>query len=104
MRSCAGKTPEDLAVEMGRVEICQLVRSVGIQGTFSRVSSVASLVSLGESLSRASLDDYFAGSEWDESTYGQEDQEQDQEQDDIREDFLYAGTYIHISLGCELTS
>jgi hypothetical protein len=83
MKTLEGKTPMDLAVETGRVEICQLL-DLGLSGPLSRASSVASLVSLGESLSRASLDDYFAGSEWDESTYGQSNPNSDGE--DVEED------------------
>jgi hypothetical protein len=71
MKTLEGKTAMDLAVETGRVEICQLLDTSSLGGSLSRVSSVASLVSLGESLSRASLDEYFAGSEWDESNYNQ---------------------------------
>ena len=83
MKTLEGKTPMDLAVEMGRVEICQLLHNSVFTGQLSRVSSVASLVSLGESLSRASLDEYFAGSEWDESNYNpsaavSEDEDNDQ--------------------------
>jgi hypothetical protein len=66
MRNVEGKTAMDLAVEMNRTEICGMLDG---NGGLSRTSSVASLVSLGESLSRASLDEYFAGSEWDESTF-----------------------------------
>lgn len=73
MKTLEGKTPEDLAVEMGRTEICQLLNAF-VQGTLSRASSVASLVS---SLSRASLDDYLAGSEWDESIINQSEVEDD---------------------------
>ena len=69
MKTLEGKTPMDLAVEMGRVEISQLLDNSVFTGQLSRASSVASLASLGESLSKASLDEYFAGSEWDESNY-----------------------------------
>jgi hypothetical protein len=79
MTTLEGKTAMDLAVEMNRTEICGMLDG----GSLSRTSSVASLVSLGESLSRAtsraSLDEYFAGSEWDESTISTPDDTDDDE-------------------------
>lgn len=82
MKTLEGKIPMDLAVEMGRVEICQVLDNSVFTGQLSRVSSVASLASLGESLSRASLDEYFAGSEWDESNYNPSAAVSEDEQDD----------------------
>ena len=81
MKTLEGKTPEDLAVDSGRDEICQLLQDYTVSGggTLSRVSSVASLVS---SLSRGSLDEYFAGSEWDESSF--EPPESDDEEENTR--------------------
>ena len=83
MKTMEGKTPEMLAGETGRMEIVRILNTVGGgQETLSRASSVASLVSsLGESFSRASLDDYFAGSEWDESQYGGPEQDPQEEDD-----------------------
>ena len=91
MKNLEGKTAMDLAVETGRLEICQLLESP-VPGSLSRASSVASLVSLGENLSRASLDDYFAGSEWDESTYGQSNPNSDGENVEEDEDGLWLGS------------
>ena len=80
MKTLEGKTPEDLAVETGRVEMVHLLTAT-YTDTLSRASSVASVASLGESLSRPSLDDYFAGSEWDESQYGGQEAAEEDEDD-----------------------
>ena len=81
MKTLEGKTPEELAVESGRVEIVQLLSapSIGL-GTLSRASSLASLA---ESLSRASLSEYFAGSEWDESDSSSDNNLDDQDDGEL---------------------
>ena len=81
MKTLEGKTPEALAVESGRVEIVQLLSASTIgQGTLSRASSLASLA---ESLSRASLSEYFAGSEWDESNLSSDHDLDDQDDEEL---------------------
>ena len=81
MKTLEGKTPEELAVESGRVEIVQLLSAPSIgPGTLSRASSLASLA---ESLSRASLSEYFAGSEWDESGSSSDNNLDDQDDEEL---------------------
>ena len=81
MKTREGKTPEDFAVESGRVEMVQLLSASSTgQGTLSRASSFASLA---ESLSRASLSEYFAGSEWDESDLSSDNNLDEEDDEDL---------------------
>jgi IPT/TIG domain/Ankyrin repeats (3 copies) len=81
MQTLEGKTAILLALNTGRREISELLDNHW-QSTSSRDNSYGSLVSLCESLSVLSLEEYFAGSELDDSNYGQSNPNSDDEVND----------------------